>query len=155
MSVDNGIYILKTPSSTSLGKELKLIEYRVIHAQAIDNIYYKGSPINALELIRYFGRAKVMGHLDVTKEVEKLEKEISYLEYGVEEIPLDKPFDEYMVEASRELVAMKLYEFDYPMFADSTEYDESHWRKETPGKKDTYYGKADEIISVYIDPTQD
>ena len=35
MSADNGIYILKTPKDNNEG-----FEYRVIHSQAIENIYW-------------------------------------------------------------------------------------------------------------------
>ncbi len=156
MSADNGIYILKTPSATSLGIQLTFFEYRVIHAQAIGNIHYTpevfipeiDKPINALELIRYFGKAKVLGERGASLLAEKMEKEIGYLEYGVCSISLNKPFDEYMVEAGKELVAHKLFELN-----DETSY--THWSQMQEFEKDRYRKEADELISAYQDPTQD
>lgn len=92
MSADNGIYILKT-----------LDGFRVIHAQAIDNLYWWDSEmrneINPKELKRYFGNCKVYDTEKVAQEVaiQMYENIInddycSICEYGICYIKYNKPF---------------------------------------------------------------
>lgn len=86
MSSDNGIYILE-----SRGPNYQL-EYRVIHAQAIENIYYGAAPgddnpVDA-EVKRYFDKAIVHDN-KVRAWKEAMEKEQAIfnnampLEYGI------------------------------------------------------------------------
>lgn len=93
MSADNGIYIGCFPLE---GKT----EYRVIHAQAIDNVDY-GSP-QEQDAMRasYFGGEEVFKTFDKTAailEAHRMEEEIisddfcSYLEYGVNTLAFDRP----------------------------------------------------------------
>jgi len=78
MSADNGIYILES-----------LDGFRVIHAQAIENIYsYPHEGFNEDYLKRYFGEAKLIEtEEDAYKEALRLYKEISAdglpIEYGI------------------------------------------------------------------------
>lgn len=90
MSADNGIYILVTKG-----------EYRVIHAQAIENLWWwerdegslkDGRKLNPKRVIQYFGKAKVFRTNEAAwNEARKLYKkimqsDIPVLEYGVQEI---------------------------------------------------------------------
>lgn len=89
MSADDGIYILKTPAESGF-------EYRVIHAQAIENIYYDrgrshDEPIPK-RLREYFGKAEVF-----TNETEAVKKAVAWhkteqSEYGIREIEYSRPF---------------------------------------------------------------
>ena len=56
MSADNGIYI---------GKFLDGI--RVIHAQAIDNVFYPDGE-NAAAIVDYFGRANTINSLEAAQK---------------------------------------------------------------------------------------
>jgi len=89
MSADNGIYILQTKDG-----------YRVVHAQAIENIY-DGDGFNLQAVADYFGKSNVL----VTEQEAWGEAKILYdeimnddycpiLEYGVQFIKgmEDKPF---------------------------------------------------------------
>lgn len=93
MSADNGVYILGTPIKNSKEKE-----FRVIHAQAIDNIYYnekndnEGNPVY---ILNYFGNCKILNYDDAIIEAENLEKQYSILEYGISFIDLPHPFSWY------------------------------------------------------------
>lgn len=85
MSSDNGIYILKSKDG-----------YRVVHTQAIENIYWwnvenpdtrkwkKKSKINPIELKEYFGESKVFKtENEVLKEAIQLQKKYEMVEYGI------------------------------------------------------------------------
>jgi len=93
MSADNGIYIGSFPTVDG-GKE-----YRVIHAQAIDNcedhsqfpqqltdayrvLYYGGSPV--LDLDQAWARARTL--------YEQVMQESGVLEYGISTIDYDRHF---------------------------------------------------------------
>ena len=108
MSADNGIYILKTPKDNNEG-----FEYRVIHAQAIENIYwddvngYDYENPNPVILMDYFGNAPVLTEKEATQLVFKMEKEVleddfcPVLEYGINTITFPKPFSWYQEEAEK------------------------------------------------------
>ena len=82
-------------------------EYRVIHAQGIENIYWDNEAgdyredANPKILIDYFGEAPVMTQEEAQSYAFKMEEEIMdddfcpVLEYGVSTISLDKPFEWY------------------------------------------------------------
>ena len=98
MSADNGIYILMTPSS----KSGEIFEYRVIEAQAIDNIFYENPEGNPEQIISYFGKCIVYYSSDQAQfAAEALYAKIlnddfcPYLEYGIQVIELKKTFDEF------------------------------------------------------------
>lgn len=93
MSADNGIYILKSPKG-------KGFEFRVIHAQAIENINYepdKGG-FNTEQIKRYFDSAQVFSDEDQAwRKARDMAKEITsdefcfILEYGISSISI--PFE--------------------------------------------------------------
>ena len=94
MSADNGIYILKTKD-----------QYRVIHAMAIDNLWY--SHINEnnnilvpTRILEYFGKSKYTRNFDVVSKIAfAMENRIRPLEYGIRTISIDKTWDEIVQEA--------------------------------------------------------
>jgi len=92
MSADNGIYIAKFPEG-----------YRVIHAQAIDNITY--FPEDTMErknvLKEYFGGSKIIStEHEALEEAGKLSKEYDYLEYGTSFLGELESFEENFIEGS-------------------------------------------------------
>jgi len=101
MSADNTIAILKTPSGKGG------FEYRVIHAQAIENIYWQHDDGNPLEVMRYFGKCEVLTSeinalkiaLDMEKEI--LNDDFGILEYGIRTIELPHPFSYYKRKGTR------------------------------------------------------
>jgi hypothetical protein len=92
MSADNGIYILKTKNPSGDG-----FEYRVIHAQAIENIYWNDKlgkqmygVLDPENTRNYYSTCKVYtDESEVRKEANRLEEDIlsddfcPILEYGV------------------------------------------------------------------------
>ena len=85
MSADNGIYILKTKASKGKGHE-----YRVSHAQAIENVYYDVSSGEQWEnfiperAFQYFSEAKVLTDSKTALwTAHTLAETYSVLEYGV------------------------------------------------------------------------
>lgn len=80
MSADNGIFILQTYGP----------EYRVVHAQAIENVYgkfdettnhWKGDPET---LLSYFGKSKVFTDVvEAYDYAENMSKDYEFLEYGI------------------------------------------------------------------------
>lgn len=95
MSADNGIYILVLKD-----------QCRVIHAQAIDNLYWwhcdeDRNEINPLRVVEYY--KDVNSHLrdEARKVAINLLEEIGYTEYGVSEINdlKDKTWDEVIAKA--------------------------------------------------------
>ena len=110
MSADNGIYILATPT-----EDAGDLEYRVRHAQAIENIYWdeeSGSliydRINPTQLVAYFGECEVLSQEEAHKKAFELEEEIlnddfcPVLEYGINTIVAEKPFSYYVKNAVEE-----------------------------------------------------
>jgi hypothetical protein len=105
MSADNCIAFLSTPKKQGSNEK----EYRVIHCQAIDNIYYDvkfaecynryGNPI---EVVNYFGKAIVIDNYEeALNKATKLELEIGYTEYGINYIELPHPFSYYIKNAKK------------------------------------------------------
>lgn len=100
MSADNGIYILETPRNNSKG-EAK--EYRVIEAQAIDNLSFEipdGLDVNPKALIIYFGNSFVYDNkIEALERAVRIEDEYFdhgvILEYGISFIRLSHPFKYY------------------------------------------------------------
>jgi hypothetical protein len=111
MSADNGVYILETLAPNS-GKE-----YRVIHAQAIENIFYfnpergyiQGDEGDDVELVLYFGNSEIFhSEDDAWHESLKMADEIEnddwggYLEYGISAIRLNKVFPTMTQEEAKQ-----------------------------------------------------
>ena len=107
MSADNGIYILKSPKGNSF-------EFRVIHAQAIENINYDPdeSGFNIEALKTYFGRAQVFSDEDkAAKEACSMADAVvgdtfcPILEYGISYISIPFKFPQQSMKPTSE--AMK------------------------------------------------
>jgi hypothetical protein len=107
MSADNGIYILQTPVMNGDG-----FEYRVVHAQAIDNIFWGENGYNKdgdpKAVVEYFGKCEVFqGEESARTEAFRLYDEITegedgygIVEYGVSTIELPHFFDYYWMQAN-------------------------------------------------------
>lgn len=100
MSADNGIYILQTPTGSVLCP--KVFEYRVVHAQAIDNIYWQHTKGNPKQVVSYFGKCEVFTNEGEARKLAfKMEEEVlnddfcPVLEYGINTITLPHPFQYY------------------------------------------------------------
>ena len=103
MSADNCVCVLKTPD----GKNG--FEYRVVHAQAIENIYWDDNSTNnnnpegdPTQIVNYFGRCNPLTNEDNAVQLaEGMAKEIladdfcPVLEYGIIRIDLPHPFSYY------------------------------------------------------------
>ena len=89
MSADNGIYIAEFPGKRGP-------EYRVIHAQAIENCDALSDPIEWAHAYRalYFGDAMV--HYDKVTALMEASTLFTlhgpYIEYGIQHIRYDEPF---------------------------------------------------------------
>src|SRR5271157_3513136 len=97
MSADNGIYIGKFPIQDEKSQGSTGYEYRVIHAQAIDNISFfsdkkleeKFKGENPRAIVEYFGRAEVFTEKQAQDKAFEMEEEIlndeycPILEYGI------------------------------------------------------------------------
>lgn len=103
MSADDGIYILQSPV-----EDYSCFEYRVIHAQAIENLYWceddkdSADEIQPEMLMEYFGSSEVFWdkHKAWVK-VFQLEKDMKDEygfgpEYGISMIRYDQPFPKDM-----------------------------------------------------------
>jgi hypothetical protein len=97
MSADNGIYI----GYFSDG------ETRVIHAQAIDNLWYPNDE-NAEMIVDYFKDAEVFNNrMEAGKKAFEMEDDIRWsdfpiLEYGISTLVFSKSFKEYLKEAEEQ-----------------------------------------------------
>src|SRR3990172_8861301 len=102
MSADNCVAILKTPY------EQNGFEYRVTHAQAIENIHYKHEDGNPEQIVNYFGQCvPFVNENEAIKFAQKMADEIlsdyfcPILEYGICQIDLPHPFS-YYVEKNKQ-----------------------------------------------------
>ncbi len=100
MSADNGVYLLKTPTLAGV------FEWRVIHAQAIDNIFYDEAEHgegNPKYVVDYFGEAPVFEkHTQALAFASQIYDDImnddwgGIVEYGICGIELPHPFSWYI-----------------------------------------------------------
>jgi hypothetical protein len=97
MSADNGIYILRTLVSISP----RIFEYRVKHLQAIDNLgwdskieeYTQDPDIHIKNARKIFAKCfPIETREEALKEALKRMEEIGYVEYGIQEIEIDRIF---------------------------------------------------------------
>ena len=99
MSADNGIYILETPIT---GKK----EWRVTHAQAIENLHYqppKGWDMDPQEVVTYFGKSQVFhSKAEALLRADEMARGFAILEYGIQTIIGERPFEAYQEEAKNE-----------------------------------------------------
>jgi len=103
MSADNGIYVLKLKD-----------QYRVIEAQAIDNIgwsfltFTEGREIVPTRLVEYYGTSKYTRNFDMAMRIATLMlKHSPVCEYGIQIIKCDKTWDQVVREA-KELAPMEI-----------------------------------------------
>lgn len=97
MSADNGIYILKTKD-----------QYRVIHTQAIENIYWshfyrdmRRHPVST-RLVEYYGDTRYTRNFDKAMKVASImSKDYGTLEYGIQVISVDKTWRRIVHEAKK------------------------------------------------------
>lgn len=92
MSADNGIYIAKFPRMNGTPG----FEYRVIHAQAIENCDYGTPEQQDAYRWSYFGKEtayfdKDEAALEANKMADEEEAEGYFLEYGVCHLDFDRP----------------------------------------------------------------
>lgn len=97
MSADNGVYILKSPTSSGN------FEFRVAHAQAIENLWYDyekhkmTKEIQDQPLKDYFDRCNIRDSIESALDIaHKIYDEITKcgapVEYGIQIIEIDRPF---------------------------------------------------------------
>ena len=102
MSADNTIVVLTSPKDDGF-------EYRVLHCQAFENIYWNNEKQEydydepyAPTLIDYFGKCNVIkDYVEAMKIADALYVEMGYVEYGIEFKYLPRPFDWYRDHAER------------------------------------------------------
>ncbi len=126
MSADNGIYILKTPRRDDPTKS----EYRVAHAQAIENVTERNAfwvEVQPAYAVMVFGNSTVFDNKsDALVEAGSIEDEIladefcPILEYGICEIqlPFNGPFPNMTMEQAQE---------DIHAFDDSKQVSNPDW----------------------------
>lgn len=91
MSADNGVYILKTSEG----------EHRVLHTQAIENIY-KGTITNFdfLNIYKYFHKCKSTKNRTTAFNIAStIYENLPICEYGIVPISIDKSWDDIVLEA--------------------------------------------------------
>ena len=96
MSADNGIYILECKD-----------QYRVIHAQAIENLYYSFIDEHNRELVptrivEMYGDSRYTRDINMARNIAfSMEKRHSILEYGISSIKVDKTWYQIVQEAKQ------------------------------------------------------
>lgn len=103
MSADNGIYILKTKDH----------QYRVIHAQAIDKLYYSfinfgnSEDLVSTRIVEYYGKSEYTCNIDMARNIAFNMARKTHVEYGVNEIIVDKTWKQIVKEA-KELALLEI-----------------------------------------------
>jgi hypothetical protein len=109
MSADNGIYILESISPLSNDNDDPTHEYRVIEAQAIDNIFYhpdsgpEDTPYHP-HLVQYFNQSQIYQTKDEAyTEAQKMydrimDDDYGIIEYGISEIHIREIFPTMALE---------------------------------------------------------
>lgn len=106
MSADNGIYVASFPIADSTE-----VQWRVIHAQAIDNVDYGSMAEQDASRWAYFGDAKTFSNKkDALTYAHDLEEEIlnddfcNILEYGVNCIEFEHPLIPHTEEQIKKIL---------------------------------------------------
>lgn len=105
MSADNGIYILKTKD-----------QYRVIHAQAIENLYYShlnsyNSELFPTRIVEYYGDCRYTRDFDKAMKVATaMERRVGYTEYGIKIFHINKTWNQ-IVKETKELAIKEIEKF--------------------------------------------
>jgi hypothetical protein len=95
MSADNGIYILNTKEG----------QYRVIHAQAIDNlnwsfIHFREEKYVPTRIIEYYGNCKYTYNKDMAMHIaNNIYKWFPFVEYGIQIIPANRTWNQIKNDA--------------------------------------------------------
>lgn len=110
MSMDNGVYVLRTKDGMN----------RVIHTKAIDCLVdcfesdELGREINPIRILEFFGKTpatksyeKAMGIAHSMLRVKT--REIGYVEYGIQKIVIDMTWREIKEEAKRRIPLERAY----------------------------------------------
>ena len=104
MSADNGIYILKTKDG----------QYRVIHAMAIENLWWSGleekskKEMVPTEILRYFGRSKYTRDYSLALRIaHSIARREPILEYGVSDFYCNKTWRQ-IVEEGKQLAKLEI-----------------------------------------------
>lgn len=122
MSADNCIAVGEFPTKGG-GKE-----YRVIHAQAVENLDYGTQEMQDYTRVAYFGDAtSFKGELEAMVEAERLAEEVinsaGVLEYGIQMFFFDRPLLNVSMEEADEWLRKK---WDEPVesgeFLDESDY---------------------------------
>ncbi|MFA5398367.1 MAG: hypothetical protein WC346_20310 [Methanogenium sp.] len=104
MSADNGIYIAKFPEG-----------YRVIHAQAIDNIdFFPEGTVERRNVLReYFESSKVIKtEEEAWSAARELSKEYDYLEYGTSFLGEFESFEDENLEEKNDVNYVQVLPFE-------------------------------------------
>ena len=107
MSADNGIYILKTKD-----------QYRVIHAQAIDNLSWSlikrdsQREMVPTRIVEYYGNSRYTRDAEIAQKVAfAMSRKYPVLEYGISILRINKTWNQIVKEAKelapRELEVLK------------------------------------------------
>jgi hypothetical protein len=104
MSADNGIYILNLKNQS-----------RVIHAQAIDNLWWSfvnfdsnAEDFVSTRIVEYFGGSiKFEKRKDAESFAFKLAKDYTILEYGISNFDIDKTWND-IVKDAKELATLEI-----------------------------------------------
>lgn len=97
MSADNGVYILKTKD-----------QFRVIHAQAIENIYTNDKRLNPIRVILLWGNTRYTKDEEKANNIAKMLNSRLYTEYGINTITFNKTWKHIVCDAKN--LASKLLE---------------------------------------------
>lgn len=94
MSADNGIYILKAKD-----------QFRVVHAQAIENVYgdcsYSNNILNPLEVVRIWGNCRYTRHLLKAMTIAVSMDREYQTEYGIKVFEYKKTWKHICEDAKR------------------------------------------------------
>lgn len=130
MSSDNGVYCGVFPTSSGAK------EYRVIYAQAIDNVDFGDQEMQDNTRVSYFGNAVSFGTLELAMEeasflANKVLDEFGLLEYGISVLEFDRPLLNKTVEEAEAWVKKK-WDEDFPPVSSDDFLDEDEYQLVEP-----------------------
>lgn len=130
MSSDNGIYVGTFP--TPSGEK----EYRVIHAQAIDNVDFGDQEMQDYTRVSYFGSAISFGTLDLAMEeagflANKVLDDCGLLEYGISVLHFERPLINKTVEEA-DVWIKKKWDEEFPPVSSDDFLDEDEYQLVEP-----------------------
>lgn len=117
MSADNCIAVGEFPTKDG-GKE-----YRVAHAQAVENLDFGGQEEQDYTRVCYFGDAKVFGDEELAmEEAERLAEATPVLEYGIQLFFFDRPLLDVSVKEANAWLKKKWNEEGSIPFLNEEDY---------------------------------